>query len=76
MNRLTTLVLAASLVLQGCASTTVNGEEAAMSNAGKVVLSMLVVGALVYAASQANDGPDETWTTVCNDTSCRTSVNR
>jgi len=65
MNRtnLTALTLSAVLALSGC-STTVNGEDPQMSNAGKIVAGLIVVGALTYALSRMdNDEPDATITT-------------
>ena len=84
MNRMTTstLVLAAALTLQGCASTTLNGDPVPGSPTGqdvaKALLGIALVGALVWAASEASgdDGPDETYTTTCGGGTCRTEVYR
>jgi len=44
----------------------------------KSVLGIVLVGALIWAASEASqdEGPDETWTTSCRGSTCTTSVYR
>jgi hypothetical protein len=76
MNKIIALTLAAVLALQGCAGTTVNGEQPVANNAGKIILGVLVVGGLVYLASRSNDAPDETWKTTCGGNTCKTEVYR
>ena len=83
MNRLTTstLVLAASLALQGCASTTLNGDPVPGSPTGqdvaKAIVGLVIVGGLLYAASKASgDGPDERFVTTCGGGTCTTDVYR
>jgi hypothetical protein len=80
-NRLAPFTLAVVLVLQGCASTTLNGDPIPGQPTGqdiaKAVLGIALVGALVWAASEASDsGPDETYVTSCGGGTCRTEVYR
>jgi len=80
MKRLIALALAAAL--SGCASTTLNGDPVPSSPTGtdiaKSVLGIVLVGALIWVASEASqdEGPDETWTTSCRGSTCTTSVYR
>jgi hypothetical protein len=70
------IALAAVMALQGCAGTLVNGEQPVANNAGKIILGMIVVGGLVYAASRNSGGSDEKWVTSCGGNTCTTKVYR
>ena len=74
-------IAVAALILQGCASTNVNGQKVPARPTGediaKVVLGIALVGGLVWAASQASsDEPDEKYVTSCGNGTCTTSVYR
>jgi hypothetical protein len=81
-NRLTPFTLAVVLALQGCASTTLNGDpipgQLTGQDIAKAVLGIALVGALVWADSEASgdDDPDETYVTSCGGGTCRTEVYR